>query len=620
VRGQVSAWKDEVLRTADQRRRLARLLLRGPRLLVAASVAVAAVSGLLPVAFVLAGGALSRAIQDAVRAPGDPSLVPVYRAFLIVVGLFLASQLLGPLQERLRWLLRRRLDEHVRARIMTACLAGTDMRRLHDETFLEALRWVRGLVYYSITPGGGAVGLIGVSREYLTAVSAALVVGWFQPLLAVYALAVATVLRMHWRRADIRIIDHWRMGLPKIGEARYFVELGLGREAASEVRLFGLGGWLTDRIHAAGMEGWRGVWSSRTQTLRRQTLLHLLLGGSAAAVALIWAARATGRGSLTVPELVVFVPALFTLLGAGRAYPEDSTVEYGGRTVPAVETMERFARETVESETGRLAPPDRPPAVELRGVWFRYPGSEHDVLRGVDLTIPAGGSAALVGMNGAGKTTLMRLICGLYHPQQGSILVDGVDLRELDIDAWHRRVAPMFQEFMRVQASVAENVAVGSVANAGDRDGITQAAEQAGVAVFAGRLAQGLDTPLSVSYAEGTDLSGGQWQRLGLARSLFSLAHGARLLILDEPTSNLDTSSEERLISRLVDETRGAATTLLVTHRLALARRTDVVYVLEGGAVVERGTHAELLRAGGRYSHAFGMQASLYPLDGDADA
>jgi ATP-binding cassette subfamily B protein len=164
VRARASSWKHEVIRTADQRRRLLWLLLRGPRRLVVASVVVTVIAGLLPVGFILAGGVLSRAIQDTVAKPGNPSLEPVYRAFLLVVALFLVSQLLGPVQERQRWLLRRRLDEHVRERIMVACMAGSDMRRLHDESFLEALRWVRGLVYYSITPGGGAAGLVGVGR------------------------------------------------------------------------------------------------------------------------------------------------------------------------------------------------------------------------------------------------------------------------------------------------------------------------------------------------------------------------------------------------------------------------------------------------------------------------
>jgi ATP-binding cassette subfamily B protein len=286
-----------------------------------------------------------------------------------------------------------------------------------------------------------------------------------------------------------------------------------------------------------------------------------------------------------------------------------------------VQTIERLARETVREEAGRRpVGTDGAPNIELRDVWFRYPGSDEDVLRGVSMEIPAAESAVLVGLNGAGKTTLIRLICGLYPPRRGAVLVDGVDLRELDLDSWHRRIAPMFQEFLRIQAPLAENVQLGAVDVAGDDRAVRAAAEEAGVLTFAERLPDGLDTALAVSHADGSDLSGGQWQRVGVARALYAMAAGARFLILDEPTSNLDTSSEERLVRRLIDETRGEASVLLVTHRLALARRTDRIYVLEAGRIVEAGSHDELIAVGGRYAAAFGMQASLYPLTEDGDA
>jgi ATP-binding cassette subfamily B protein len=248
-------------------------------------------------------------------------------------------------------------------------------------------------------------------------------------------------------------------------------------------------------------------------------------------------------------------------------------------------------------------------------VSFRYPGGEHDVLSGVDLTIPAGGSVALIGMNGAGKTTLVKLLYGLYPPSRGTIFVDGADLRTLDPSAWHNLIAAMFQEFVRLPVTVRENVAVGAVEHLDDVRGARAALAEAGADRFADRLAEGAESLLATRSADGTDLSGGQWQRLAIARALFALRHGARFLVLDEPTSNLDTSSEERLVRRLLDGTRGTATTLLVTHRLALARRTDRIYVLEHGRVLESGTHGGLLELNGRYASAFNMQASLYPLE-----
>jgi ATP-binding cassette, subfamily B, bacterial len=592
--------------------RLLRMLGAASRVLVGAAVAAALVAGLLPIALILAGGALSARIQTAVGTDG--AWDPVYRAFVVVIGIFLAGEVLVPLQNRLRWLVRKRVDGAVRERIMRDALAGTDMTRLHGEEYLDAMGLAEGFIRWSATPGGGAAGLIGVTREYVTGYAAAVVVATFNVWLGALALAAALVARVGWRRSTIGIVDIWYAeGRRDRREQRYLSELGLGRDAAYEIRLFGLADWLVGRIAGAGVRGWSPTWRKRKRSMGATTAIHLAVSGSAAVVALVWAARASSRGELSVGDLVVFVGALFAVLAMGRSFEDDMDVEYGVIALPALATLERLAAETVAREAGRtrLPRPDRPPEIELRGVGFRYAGGGREVLSDVDLVLPAGGSVALVGMNGAGKTTLVRLLCGLYPPDRGTIAVDGVDLRELDPVAWNRLVAPMFQGFLRLPTSATENVTAGGA----DADGAALALADAGALDFVQRLPAGPDSPLAARHAAGTDLSGGQWQRLGIARALFALEHGARLLILDEPTSNLDTVSEERLIARALGETRGRATTLLVTHRLSLARRADRIYVLEDGRVGECGTHAELLERAGRYASAFGMQASMYPLE-----
>jgi ATP-binding cassette subfamily B protein len=598
---------------------LARLLRRAPARLVATCLVLTVAAGLLPVGFIVAGGELAARIDEA-RADRGASFDPVYRAFAILVALFLAVEVMAPLQARLRWLLWRELDGVVRERAMRASLAGTDMTRLHDEGFLWSVGHLRAMVHYSATPGGAAAGLLGVLRDYITAVAAAVLLATFHVGLALLAFVVAMVVRVGWRHTEVGIVDAWIRGMDSFNESRYFVELGIGRGAAHEIRLFGLWDWLGGRIGRAGAAGWAPTWERRTKGMGVQSTVHLALMGATAAAGRVGAAAAAADGRLSVGDLVVFVPALFTVLAAGRVFADDGAVEFGGRMMRPMHTIERLARETIVDEAGRRpVRADGAPHIELRDVWFRYPGSEEDVLRGVSMTIPAGSSAVLVGLNGAGKTTLIRLICGLYPPRRGVVLVDGVDLRELDLDSWHRRIAPMFQEFLRIQAPLRENVQLGAV-DVADDGAVHDAAAEAGVLTFAERLPDGLETALAVSHADGSDLSGGQWQRVGVARALYAMGAGARFLILDEPTSNLDTSSEERLVRRLIDETRGEASVLLVTHRLALARRTDRIYVLEAGRIVEHGSHDELLAAGGRYANAFGMQASLYPLTEDGDA
>jgi ATP-binding cassette subfamily B protein len=616
VAGRMRGPYDRVWATIRSRLALARALAVASRPLVVAAVATAIVAGLLPVALIVAGGVLAARIDDAVRLGGGGArLHDAYRAFAVVMGLFLAGELMVPLQNRLRWLVTKRIDGTMRLRVMRASLAGTDMTRLHGKDYLEAMRLAHGLIRWSATPGAGSAGLIGISRDYLTGFGAAAVLATYQPFIAVGALAAALVVRVRWRRETIGLIDIWIEGWRHRRESWYFTDLGLGRNGAGEVRLFGLRDWLRERIRAAGTEAWTPTWRRRAERFGTTTALQVALTGTAAVGALVWAARASADGRLGVPSLVVFVPALVTVLALGRTFADDMPVQYGTVTLPAIETLERLAAETLSGETGRRLPSATAPEIELRGVSFRYPGAEEDVLRDVHLRIPAGGSAALVGLNGAGKTTLVRLLCGLYPPDRGAVLVDGVDLRELDLDAWHRLIAPMFQEFVRLPATVAENVAAGAIEHLEDRPGVGAVVDEAGAGVFAGRLAEGTDTLLATRHADGSDLSGGQWQRLGIARALFALQHGARVLVLDEPTSNLDTATEERLVRRLLDDTRGSATALLVTHRLALARRTDHILVVDGGRVAEAGTHDELMRAGGRYADAFSMQAALYPME-----
>ena len=313
-------------------------------------------------------------------------------------------------------------------------------------------------------------------------------------------------------------------------------------------------------------------------------------------------ADAAASGALALDRLVTYAAAAVAT----------STIAFGGLTwaldgaaAPAAAVLRL---QPAMDRAGALAGGTRSAAdlpareIRFRNVRFAYPSTGNTVLDAFDLTIPAGSSLAIVGQNGAGKTTLAKLLCRLYDPQHGAIEVDGVNLRDLRLDAWRSRVAAVFQDFIRFELPLRDNVAP-----AGAPDEVIRAAlEEAG----ASRLAD-LDTVLARGYEGGTELSGGQWQRVALARALCAVRLGAGLVLLDEPTAQLDVRGEAEIFDRILAATRHA-TTILISHRFSTVRHADRICVLEGGRLVELGTHDELMAANGRYRTMFDLQASRF--------
>ena len=253
---------------------------------------------------------------------------------------------------------------------------------------------------------------------------------------------------------------------------------------------------------------------------------------------------------------------------------------------------------------------------------FSYPGSDVEVLRHLELRIPFGRFLAIVGTNGAGKTTLIKLLCRLYEPTDGHVALDESDLRDLDPAAWRQGIAVIFEDFVRYELSAADNVGLGAVERHRDRALLEQSARRAGAEDLIAGLPHGWDTVLSRQYSNGSDISGGEWQRVAIAGALGALEAGSRVLVLDEPTAHLDVRAEAAFFDRFLELTRGV-TTILISHRFSTVRRADAICVLHGGRVVDRGTHDELMDRGGHYARMYSIQAERFrepPSDGvDSD-
>ena len=558
--------------------------------------------GLLPAAFALAMGALIGAVQA--RSPLGVPLTAMGVAFV-------AMQVLAPLHRGLSQNLGSRTASWLYDRLTRACVGPKGMGHLEHPKLAEDASMARDFDL-GITGPPLAIAMDFIASGLIELVagtaSASLLFGyaWWAPLLLGGAWAAT-----HWllRESGVwhdRNTDEVR-GAQR--HADYAYRLAVDAPAAKELRLFGLASWTVERFAARKRRLYELQWHA-TRLRERSVVLSLLLVLGANLVVFYALAQDLGSGALALDAAATFAIAAVSasaIAFGGLSWALD------GASAPAAAVL-RLQRAMAPAgalqEGTRSAEGCPAREIRFRDVTFSYPGAEAPVLSGFDLTIPAGSSLAIVGQNGAGKTTLAKLLCRLYDPQAGAIEVDGVDLRELDVEGWRARVTAVFQDFIRFELPLRDNVAP---AGGASDEKVIEALAEAG----ARDLAQ-LDTVLSRGYAGGTDLSGGQWQRVALARALYAVQRGAGLVLLDEPTAQLDVRGEAEIFERILAATR-KATTILVSHRFSTVRHADRICVLEHGKVVELGSHDELIALGGRYRTMFELQASRFGATTDED-
>ncbi len=384
-----------------------------------------------------------------------------------------------------------------------------------------------------------------------------------------------------------------------------------------ELRVFGLG----DEIETRQFEEELRVARIFERMQLKLTPIHISQNASGVAAFLLgvgftlWLAI---RGEATVGEV-----ALAVSLAGGAPFHLVMLVQEVGRIAQQLFTVSRllwlldYADEQRARFSGTTPPPDRlTTGIVLKDVSFRYPGTDRWVLRNLSCTLDAGSVTAVVGDNGAGKTTLVKLLCRFYDPDEGRILVDGVDLRELDIEAWRQRLTMANQDFARLELLARETVGVGNLPFIDDEAAVLAAVDRAGGTDVIERLNAGLSTQLGRQWEGGTDLSMGQWQKLALARGL--MREAPLLQLFDEPTASLDAGTEHALFERLTSASTATATrergavTVLVSHRFSTVRAADRILVIDEGQLVENGTHAELVRASGLYAELYEIQAAAY--------
>ncbi len=405
--------------------------------------------------------------------------------------------------------------------------------------------------------------------------------------------------------------DAVAMQTPERRQMWYYSTVALSAEYAKEVRVFGTGNYFTQLYRRA----WEGIF--RLLFERRMRYVWLMVSalavyGVVTAGVYFLVLRDGVLGRFTVGDLAMFIGAVALTRQAAAgllalAGPIYEGLLYMQMLFNFLDTS-RFQSSLEIAEEPKPLPPKLQQGIEFRNVAFRYPGGQHEVLKGVSFRVKPGETIALVGFNGAGKTTLVKLIERLYDPTGGEIYVDGTPLREYDLEQWRRRTAVVFQDFNRYNMTVAENIGLGNLERIQDEEAIRKAAEKAGIGGVVERLPKKYQTVLGKFFAGGSELSGGEWQKVAIARAFL---RDAEIVILDEPTAALDVQAELEVFESFAELSKGKIT-FLISHRFSTVRMADRIVVLENGVISEEGTHADLIRQGGRYAQLYLSQAAMY--------
>jgi len=571
------------------------------------SVVFANISLRILVAFLPVGvGIIGRFIIDGVNRIRLHQPLPVHFWWLVAAEMALAV-LIGILMRTVDYLdslLADRYTHHVSVEVMRKA-ASLDVTVYEDPVFYDRLERAR----VQATDRLGMIQQMGrLIQQTVTAVAFSAVLIKYSPVLLL--LLVAGIIPAFLGESHFAFLTYAKnfRQTPYRRQMDYLRQVGGSKEAAKELKLFNLSGYLTNRFSALS----RSIYEENVGLSRRRLFwggLLAILGQVGYYSAYAYSIYNAIRGHYSIGDLTLIMTAIMQAMGnIQQAFSTASGVADQALFLTDLLAFFEMTPRVQSKANGLPAPRPIVRGFEFRNVSFSYPGVDRRVLSNFNFTLAPGERVALIGENGQGKTTIVKLISRLYDPTDGQILLDGVDLREYDLASLHSEIGVIFQDFMRYEMTARENIAVGRIEEPHTVEEIEYAANKSLAADVVATLPNGYDQMLGRRFEGGVDLSGGEWQKIALARAYL---RDAQLLILDEPTASLDARSELEVFQRFAELTFGKMA-LLISHRFSTVRMADRIAVLEHGHLVEEGSHSELMALGGRYAAMFEMQAASY--------